>query len=100
MSKKETQNRLRLRREFLKNIALTAGTAGIGVAANRAASAQGAAPAAAGGPTAGIQVAKRGEYAKVALRQDSINVTAVQSVELGSFHLALLLEHRATLQVV
>ena len=80
MSKKETQNRLRLRREFLKNIALSAGTAGIGAAASRAASAQGAAPAAAGGPTAGIQVAKRGEYAKVALRQDSINVTAIQSV--------------------
>jgi len=77
MSKKETQNRLRLRREFLKNVALTAGTAGMGMVASSAASAQGAAPAAASGSTAGIQVAKRGEYAKVALRQDSINVTAI-----------------------
>ena len=80
MSKKETQNRLRLRREFLKNVALTAGTAGMGMVASSAANAQGAAPAAASGSTAGIQVAKRGEYAKVALRQDSINVTAIQSV--------------------
>jgi predicted amidohydrolase len=50
------------------------------VVASNAAGAQGAAPAAAGGSSAGIQVAKRGEYAKVALRQDSINVTAIQSV--------------------
>ncbi len=77
MSKKETQNRLRVRRAFLKNLALTAGAAGASLAASQAADAQ-TAPAAAA--ASGIQVAKRGEYAKLPLRQDSINVTAIQSV--------------------
>ncbi len=77
MSKKETQNRLRLRRAFLKNLALTAGSAGVGMVSSGAAGAQQGAATAAGNS---VQVAKRGEYAKVALRQDSINVTAIQSV--------------------
>ena len=79
MSKKETHNRLRLRREFLKHMALTAGSAGVGVAASAAAQAQ-AQTVATTMAVSGVQVAKRGEYAKTALRQDAINVTAIQSV--------------------
>jgi hypothetical protein len=79
MSKKVTQNKLRLRRKFLQHMALTAGGAAVGVTTSGGAFAQ-ASGAATNASMSGVQVAKRGEYAKTALRQDAINVTAIQSV--------------------
>ncbi|MCS6948503.1 MAG: hypothetical protein NZM12_12895, partial [Steroidobacteraceae bacterium] len=78
MSLKEMKNRRRLRRQFLQHVALAAGA---GLMA-RGASAQGSTTksgTAAAGSTA-VSVAKRGEYASVPLRQEAINVTAIQSV--------------------
>jgi predicted amidohydrolase len=74
---KQTKYQQRLRRNFLKHLALTAGTAGAGIVAAQAASAQ---TTGAGRAAGGISVSKRGEYAKVPLRQDAINVTAIQSI--------------------
>jgi predicted amidohydrolase len=79
MSRKDTRHSLRQRREFLKHVALTAGTAGAAALASSSAAAQ-SQSAGAGASAGTVQVARRGEYAKAALRQDSINVTAIQSV--------------------
>ena len=66
------------RRTLLAN-AIAAGAAGAAAtdAAQPAAAQQ--PPAAAGGATTGIKVAKRGSYETVPLRQDAINVCAIQS---------------------
>lgn len=81
MSKKDTRNRLRQRRAFLQHMALTAGVAGSGLVASGATNAQTAGVATGAGAAVGaVQVAKRGDYPKATLRQDAINVTAIQSV--------------------
>lgn len=83
MSRKDTRNQMRLRRDFLKHMALTAGTAGAGVVASQTVSAQSTASGgqtAAAGAANAVSVAKRGQYATTPLRQEAINVTAIQSV--------------------
>jgi len=66
------------RRSLLTGAAMASLAAATGGVASNPAAAQ-AASAPAAGATSGIEVAKRGQYAKVALKQDFINVAAVQS---------------------
>jgi predicted amidohydrolase len=66
------------RRSLLTGAAMASLAAATGGGASNPAAAQ-AASAPAAGATSGIEVAKRGQYAKVALKQDFINVAAVQS---------------------
>jgi len=69
------------RRSLLTGAAMASLAAAAGGGASSEATAQAAATPAVGatGATSGIEVAKRGQYAKVALKQDFINVAAVQS---------------------
>ena len=70
------------RRELLTRAVAAAGVASVGVAAaagSTAASAQTKGGAAASGSMASIGVSKRGQYPSVPLRQESINVSAIQS---------------------
>ena len=69
------------RRSLLTGAAMAslAAAAGGGAANNAAAQAAAAPAVGTGGTTSNIEVAKRGQYAKVALKQDFINVAAVQS---------------------
>ncbi len=81
MSKKQPSQ---IDRRALLTRAMAAGVAGAAAAAGAPAAAQ---PVAAGGttrsskrpPVTPVQVAKRGVYASVPLRQEAINVTAIQS---------------------
>ena len=69
------------RRSLLTGAAMAslAAAAGGGAANNAAAQAAAAPAVGTAGATSNIEVAKRGQYAKVALKQDFINVAAVQS---------------------
>ena len=69
------------RRSLLTGAAMAslAAAAGGGAANNAAAQAAAAPAVGTAGTTSNIEVAKRGQYAKVALKQDFINVAAVQS---------------------
>ena len=69
------------RRSLLTGAAMAslAAAAGGGAANNAAAQAAAAPAVGTAGITSNIEVAKRGQYAKVALKQDFINVAAVQS---------------------
>ena len=66
---------------------LLTGAGALGLAGVMGASGTVRAQAAATAATGGVSVANRGKYATAALRQDAINVTAIQSrVPIGKSH--------------